>query len=142
MTKYLSIASVLVLSTMLAFLATLAIPARPQTTTTRLVMTAHWDDGSIIGGNADFASVNASGQDSVIATEMLTNGRAAMSAQLAPNSLYDVTLTTSGGARLAKFPLTTALINPQNLQRGEVDLVFRKADNSLKSAKVSVSLGF
>jgi hypothetical protein len=33
-------------------------------------------------------------------------------------------------------------INPANLQRGEAHLVFRKADKTLKSAKITVGLAF
>ena len=56
--------------------------------------------------------------------------------------MYDVTLLTAANTQLVKFPITTAMINPGNLQRAEIDLIFRKADNSLKSAQIKVSMGF
>jgi hypothetical protein len=39
-------------------------------------------------------------------------------------------------------PDITAMINPGNLQRAEIDLIFRKADDSLKSAQIKVSMQF
>ena len=60
----------------------------------------------------------------------------------APNALSRIYLTTPTGTQLVKFPFTTALINPQNLERGTVTLVLRKTDNSLKFANVQVAMNF
>jgi hypothetical protein len=131
--------------TQLAFLLCLhcvfALSARPQETyTTNLVLMAHWDDGTDVSGTVKLA--NGSGSTStVIAAATLSNGRASVTESLG-TTLYSVTVATSTGTQLLTFPITTALINPQSLRRAELDVVFRKADNSVKSANVSVSMGF
>jgi hypothetical protein len=56
--------------------------------------------------------------------------------------MYDVTLFTATGTQLMKFPMATLMINPGNLQQAAIRLIFRKADSSLKSAKVTVAMGF
>jgi hypothetical protein len=119
-----------------------ALPARPQTTATNLVMAAHWDDGTYIQGTVTLDQLNASGPATVIATKTLSYGRASVSEPLNASAMYNVTLLTATNMQLVKFPITTAMINPGNLQRAEIDLVFRKADNSLKSAQIKVSMGF
>jgi hypothetical protein len=119
-----------------------AVPALAQTTATNLVMRAHWDDGSVIQGTVTLGQINATGPDTVIAATTLKSGKTNVSEALNKSILYDVTLNTATGTQLYKFPITTALINPDNLQRAEIDLVFRKADNSIKSAQITVSLGF
>ena len=75
-------------------------------------------------------------------TQDLVKGQASVSESFGANSLYHVTLVTSAGKQLLQFPITTALINPVNLRRAQLDLVCRKADNSLKSAQVSVLMRF
>jgi hypothetical protein len=116
-----------------------ALPVRPQTYTTNLVLTAHWDDGTNVSGTVTLA--NGSGTGTVIATAALSNGRASVTESLG-TTLYNVTVATTTGTQLLKFPITTALINPESLRKAELDVVFRKADNSVKSANVSVSMGF
>jgi hypothetical protein len=122
--------------------AVLALPASPQTSATNLVMGAHWDDGTAIQGTVTLGQLNASGPDTVIATKTLSNGRTSVSELLSAATMYNVTLLTDANTKLVKFPITTAMINPGNLQRAEIDLIFRKADNSLKSAQIKVSMGF
>jgi hypothetical protein len=119
-----------------------ALPARPQTSTTNLVMIARWDDGTNIQGGVTLGRQNASGPDTVIVTETLSNGEANVSELLAATTMYDVTLFTATGTQLMKFPITTAMINPGNLQQAAIRLIFRKADSSVKSAKVTVAMGF
>jgi hypothetical protein len=118
-----------------------SVPARPQTTATALSLGAHWDDNTAIAGNVIIAAVPLVGADTVLATRTLSGGWASLSLPLSSNSMYRVTLTTTG-AQLVKFPFTTALINPQNLERGTVTLVLRKTDNSLKFANVQVAMNF
>ncbi len=122
--------------------AVFVLPARPQTTATNLVMIAHWDDGTNIEGTVTLGQLNASGPETVIATKTLSNGRTSVSESLGATTMYNVTLLTAASTQLVKFPITTAMINPGNLQRAEIDLVFRKADNSLKYAQIKVSMGF
>jgi hypothetical protein len=122
--------------------AVLALPASPQTSSTNLVMGAHWDDGTAIQGTVTLGQLNASGPDAVVVTKTLLNGRASVSELLSAATMYNVTLLTDANTQLVKFPITTAMINPGNLQRAEIDLIFRKADNSLKSAQIKVSMGF
>lgn len=136
MRRYLSITLILALS------AVLSTPAWPQTSGTNLVLGAKWDDGTAVAGTITYGQVNTTGPDTVIATKTLSNGWASVSTPLVANTFYDVTLVTSDGTQLVKFPITTAIINPANLQRGEIDLVFRKINKSLQSAKIRVSLEF
>jgi hypothetical protein len=127
---------------MLCMTTVFVLPARPQTSTTNLVMGAHWDDGTYIPGTVILGQLNASGPDTVIATKILSDGWTNVSQPLGAATMYDVTLLTAGGTQLLKFPITTALINPGNLKRAEIDLIFHKADNTLKSANITVSMGF
>jgi hypothetical protein len=126
----------------LCMAAVFALPARPQTSATNLVMVAHWDDGTDIQGTVTLGRQHASGPDTVIVTKMLSDGRTSVSGPLSAATMYNVTLLTAANTQLVKFPITTAMINPGNLQRAEIDLIFRKADNSLKSAQIKVSMGF
>jgi hypothetical protein len=130
------------IAVLLCMTAVFALPARPQTSATNLVMGAHWDDGTDIPGTATLVQLNASGSDTVIATKTLSNGRTSVSEPLGASTMYNVILITAANVHLVKFPITTAMINPGNLQRAEIDLIFRKADNSLKSAQIKVSMGF
>lgn len=119
-----------------------ALTARPQSSATNLVMGAHWDDGTTVQGTVTLGQPNASGPDTVIAKKTLSGGWTNVSESLAASTMYDITVLSSTNTQLIKFPITTALINPGNLRRAEIDLVFRKADNSVKSANITVSLGF
>jgi len=119
-----------------------AVPTSSQTSATNLVMHAHWDDGTSIQGTVTLGQPNASGPDTVIVTKTLSNGHASVSEPLNASTLYNVTLVDSANTQLIKFPVTTALINPGNLQRAEIDLVFQKANNALKSAQITVSMAF
>jgi hypothetical protein len=130
------------MTVLLCITAMFALQARPETSGTELVMTAHWDNGSAVEGTVTLEQLNAPGSDAATITKALSNGSASVSEPLGASTLYAVTLVTATNTQLVKFPITTAMINPQNLQRGEVDLVFRKADNSLKSAQVKVSMEF
>ena len=116
--------------------------ARPQTLGTNLVMSARWDDRTHVEGSVTLAQTNPVGPDTIIVTQVLNKGYASVSESLSPNSLYYVMLATSTGTQLLKFPVTTALINPRNLKRAEIDVVCRKADSSLQSAQFSVSMAF
>jgi hypothetical protein len=119
-----------------------ALPARPQTSTTSLSLSARWDDGTNVQGTVTFGKQNASGPDTVVATQSLSNGRANVSEALGATTMYDVTLIDTAGAQLIKFPIATALINPGNLKQAQIRLVFRKADNSLKSGNIAVDMEF
>jgi hypothetical protein len=119
-----------------------SVPVRPQTQATSLALGAHWDDNSALAGNVTIAAVHVIGADTVLATKTLSAGWASVSLPLASNSMYHVTLTSPTGVQLVKFPITTALINPQNIERGTVTLVLRKADSSLKFANLQVSMNF
>jgi hypothetical protein len=136
MRKYLSAVLILTIT------AILSAPALPAPSETGLVMTARWDDGTVVAGAVTLGAVNISGSDTVIAAKTLWNGGASIDASLAPNSFYNVALVGSDGTQLVKFPITTAMINPRNLNRAEVDLVFRKANKSVKFAQFRVSMNF
>jgi hypothetical protein len=115
---------------------------KPQTAGTSLVMKAHWDDNTAIQGSVILGKVNSSGPDTAIATETLSRGYTNITESLAASSLYNVTLLAPDGTQLVKFPITTALINPNNLQKAEIDIVCRKSDRSLASARIDVSMTF
>jgi hypothetical protein len=117
-------------------------PAQPQSSGTDLVMHAHWDTGAAVPGTVALSHVNAVGPDTLVATKNLTNGGASFTTVLASNSLYNVTLTSTDGTQLIKFPFTTALINPANLGKAAVTLVFYSTNKSVKSATVYVSMSF
>jgi hypothetical protein len=133
--KYLSII-------LLCMTTVFALPARPQTSTTSLSMSARWDDGTNIQGTVTFGKQNASGPDTAVVTQTLSNGRANVSEALGSTTMYDVTLIDTAGTQLIKFPIATAMINPGNLKQAQIKFVFRKADNSLKSGNISVSMEF
>jgi hypothetical protein len=137
MREYLS--TVLIILTITAIFSTAVLPAPSETD---LAMTAHWDDGTAVAGAVTFGAVSISGRATVIATKTLSNGRASVDATLAANSLYNVALVDSDGTQLVKIPITTALIKPENLDRAEVHLVFRRSNNSVKSADFRVSMKF
>jgi hypothetical protein len=119
-----------------------AVPARPQTSGTTLSLQAHWDNNSAIQGTVTLAQINASGPNTVIATQALSRGRTSITVPLAANSLYNVTLVSSSGTQLVTFPITTALINPNNLSSAQLALVVHASDNSLASARIQVSMNF
>jgi hypothetical protein len=116
--------------------------AQAQTTGTNLVIRASWDTGSAVGGVVTFGHVNPTGPETILVTRSLSKGRAAFQTVLAANSIYEVIVTGPDGMQLAQFPVTTALINPANLERAGITLVFNSTDKSLKSASVNVDLNF
>ncbi len=130
------------ITVLICMTAVFALPARPQTSATNLVMSAHWDDGTDVQGTVILGQLSALGPDTVIATKTLSNGRTSVSEPLSATTMYNVTLLAAANTQLVKFPITTAMINPGNLQRAEIDLIFRKTDNSLKSAQIKVLMGF
>jgi len=105
-------------------------------------MGAHWDDGTNVQGTVILGKQNASGPDTVVATQILNGGWTNVSTSMGAATMYDITVLSSTNTQLIKFPITTALINPGNLRRAEIDLIFRKADSSVKSANISVSMAF
>lgn len=117
-------------------------PAQPQSSGTDLVLHAKWDNGGAVSGTVTLSQLNATSLDTILATKNLTNGNASFTTVLASNSLYNVTLTSTGGTQLIKFPFTTALINPANLGKAAVTLVFYSTNKSVKSATVNVSMSF
>jgi hypothetical protein len=128
--------------------ATLAIAvlcstqAQTETTGTNLVIHANWDTKSDVEGVVTLSQVHAKGPETIVVTRSLSDGRAAFQTILAANSVYDVILTSSDGTQLVKFPVTTVLINPANLKRAGIALVFNSTDKTLESASVNVDLDF
>lgn len=133
---------------LLYIVATLAIAAfcstqaQTETAGTNLVIHASWDLRSVVDGVVTLGQVNAKGPETILVTRRLSNGRAAFQTVLAANSVYDVILTSSDGTQLVKFPVTTVLINPANIERAGIALVFSSTDKSLKSASVNVDMDF
>jgi hypothetical protein len=127
---------------LLAAVAFVVSPAKSQNSATNLVMGAHWDNQSYIQGTVTLAKMNVVGADTVIITKTLSQGWTNVNEPLGANSIYNVTLRMTNGTQLVKFPITTALINPANLKRAEIDLVCHAADNSLASAQFTVSMSF
>jgi hypothetical protein len=126
----------------LAIAVLCSVQAQTETTGTNLVIHANWDTRSDVEGVVTLGKVNTIGPETIIVTRSLSDGRAAFQTVLAANSVYDVILTSSDGAQLVKFPVTTVLINPANLERAGIALVFNSTDKSLKSASVNVDLDF
>ena len=93
-------------------------------------------------GAVTLNQVGPTGLESILVTKSLSKGSASFQTALAASAVYDVTLSGSDGTQLVKFPLTTALINPANLQQAGLVLVFNSSNKSLKSANVSVGLTF
>jgi hypothetical protein len=56
-------------------------------------MIARWDDGTNVQGTVTLGQQNASGPDTVIVTETLSNGEANVSEPLGATTMYDVTLS-------------------------------------------------
>jgi hypothetical protein len=127
---------------LLVITALASVPARPQTSGTNLVLHAHWDTGAAVSGTVTLSQLNATSLDTVLVTRNLLNGGASFTTVLASNSLYHVTVTSTDGTQLIKFPFTTTLINPANLGKAVVTLVFNRANKSVKSATVNVSMSF
>jgi hypothetical protein len=119
------------------------MPVRPETGGTTLSLDARWDDNSDVDGTVVISAVHVLGSDTALATKALSDGRASVTLPLLSNALYHVTVDSPAGAQILKFPFTTALVvNPQNIQRGSINLVLRKADHTIKSASVNVSMNF
>jgi len=119
------------------------MPVRPETGGTTLSLEARWDDRSDVDGTVIISAVHVVGSDTVLAAKALNDGRASVTLPLTSNALYHVTVDSPAGAEIVKFPFTTALVvNPQNIQRGSMNLVLRKADHTIKSASINVSMNF
>jgi hypothetical protein len=132
----------LLLAAMFAIAAFGSPLAQSQTTGTNLVIQARWNTGSVVKGAVTLGQVNATGPDTVLVTKSLSRGGASFQTSLAAASVYDVTLTDSAGTQLVKFPFTTALIDPANLEQASITLVFNSTNNNLQSASVNVVLNF
>jgi hypothetical protein len=132
---------VLVSFVALVFVAGYAARTQAATTTT-MIMTARWDTKGPIAGTVTLAKVNASGSNTVVSKEALSNGEATVTLALAANAVYEVTLTSSTGTQLVQFPVTTAMINPSNLASAEIDIVMHASNNELSTARMIVNMQF
>jgi hypothetical protein len=117
------------------------VPLQPQTAGTRLQMGAHWDDGTAVKGTVTVAAAQAVGPEAVVDSKPLAGGVAQLKTPTAGNSLYNVTVKDEAGTQLAKFPINMAMANRKDIQRSEIELVFRKDSKSLKSAQSRLALG-
>ena len=127
---------------LLCCLAVFPFAAEAQTTGTTLSMRVQFDDGSAADGTVTLGQVHVLGSDTILATRTLSRGYASVTEALSATTLYNITVTSTTGVQLLKFPMTTALINPQDLKNAQIHIVLRKADNSIKSARIEVSMGF
>lgn len=127
---------------LLCCLAVFPVAAEAQTTGTTLSMRVQFDDGSPVDGTVTLGQVHVLGSDTILATRTLSRGYASVVEALSATTLYNITLTSTTGVQLLKFPMTTALINPQDLKNAQIHIVLRKADNSIRSARIEVSMGF
>lgn len=127
---------------LLCMLTVLPNAAFSQTAGTTLSLRAYFDDGTPVEGTVTLGQVHVLSADTILATTTLSRGFTSVVQALSSTTLYNITLTSPGGAQLLKFPITTALINPENLQRAGIHIVLHKGDNTLKSAHIEVSLGF
>jgi hypothetical protein len=126
----------------LAIITFLAVPVDSQTSETTLVMSAHWDNHHPIDGTVTLVKASQSKEDATIVAKKLSEGLVTVTVPLAENALYNITLLAPDGKELLKFPITTALINPKNLVRGQIDIVCRTSDHSVASAQISVLMNF
>jgi hypothetical protein len=96
-------------------------------------MSAHWDDGTNIQGTVTFSKQNASGPDTVVVTQTLSNGRANVSEALGATTLYDVMIVDT-----VEFPIAAAMINPGNLKQAQIKFVFLNCVCSIRAARIVV----
>jgi len=128
---------------LLALLLSLAQTANAQTYLTAGVK---WDDGTPVNGSVTL--VQNGSPDILLAAKTLSSGWTNFTILLSKGT-YTVTVACHNaptvcaeGTVLTAFPVFTAMLDPAMLKRGEVNLVFRKADLSLKSADVKVHSEF
>jgi hypothetical protein len=126
----------------LSLMTVLPVATNSQTSGTELALRARFDDGTLAEGTVTLGQVHVLAADTILARKTLLNGYASVTESLSSNTLYNITLTSRSGYQLVKFPITTALINPENSKQAEIHIVLHKADNSLKSAYITISMGF
>jgi hypothetical protein len=128
--------------TLFAAVCLFASPAVPQTSHTALVIHANWDNNTSVQGTVTLGKVNKSGPDTVLAVKKFVNGETSVTESLEASAVYSVTIRDASSKELLAFPFTTALIDPNNLSGGEIDLVFHAANRLLASARITVKLEF
>lgn len=113
-------------------------PLQPKPAATHLQMGVHWDDRTAVKGTVTVRAAEPASSDAIIDTKPLANGIAKLKTPAAGNSL-SVTVRDESGTQLANFPINMA--NSQCIQQSEVELVFSKANKSLKSAHSRLAFG-
>jgi len=125
---------------LLCFTAASSIRAQ---TSTKLGLTAKWDNGAAMAGTVVLAQPMLGAPDVVLATKTFGSaGHVSLTIPLSPNSLYSVTITLSTGGTLGPFLFTTVGVDLAHLEAVADTVVFRVADNSLASQKFSVTMAY
>jgi hypothetical protein len=126
-----------------ALVTLVASPANPETSGTNLAMTAHWDNGKAIRGTVTLVKGNLSKADTIIVAKPLSSeGQVYVTVPLAVNAVYKITVLETDGKELLEFPITTAMINPNNLVSAGINIVCREKDHSVASARINVLMKF
>ena len=87
------------------------------------------------GGNTRSESIQKVPETIIVTRNLSRWQRTAFETVLAANAVYDVILTTSDGTQLVKFPVTTVMINPSDLQRAGIALVFNELEQDPQIGK-------
>ena len=118
-------------------------PSLRAQTSTKLGLTAKWDNGATLAGTVVLSQPVLGGPDVVLAMKPFgPAGHVSLTTPLAPNSLYSVTITLSTGANLGPFVFTTVGVDLAHLQAVTDAVVFRVTDNSLASQKFTVTMAY
>ena len=110
-----------------------------------LSLTAAFDDGSAVSGTVAVQSINSNSVPATIATEPLVTGAASYKLVLQLDTLYSVLLIQQDGSVLASFPFALPRIlkvDPAALRSAALNLVFRRADLTIKQATPQVTFDF
>jgi hypothetical protein len=109
-----------------------------------LSIKATYDDGSAVAGTVVLQSVGAT-NTTTIATLPLSAGTASYKLVLQINIVYNFAVLPSKGTALASFPFALPSIlkvDPAALRSAAINLVFRRADQSLAQVTPQVSFAF
>jgi hypothetical protein len=110
-----------------------------------LSLIAAYDDGSAVAGTVALQSLGASSAPATIATAPLVTGAASYKLVLQLDAVYTVLLIRTDGTVLASFPFALPKIlnvDPAALRSAALNLVFRRADLTIKQATPQVTFDF
>jgi hypothetical protein len=109
-----------------------------------LSVKATYDDGSAVAGTVVLQSVGTT-KTTTIATVPLVAGTASYKVVLQINTVYNLAVLPGSGIPLASFPFALPSIlkvDPAALRSATINLVFRRADQTLAQVTPQVSFAF